>query len=116
MRATVSALSRWAYHPSPTRFGRYPLLNSEMAMTTYPDPRPVPAKIPRPAYVPANFFTAPWGEHETVASEILATKPRALLDEQGVQGVRKAGKAVAEILREVGKLVKVGLRCRSLAC
>jgi methionyl aminopeptidase len=102
MRATVPLL-RWAYVPSPARFGRYPVLMSSMAMTTYPDIRPVPDHIPRPPYVPANFFTAGWGDHLPGSDEKYPPVSRDVQD----TGVRKAGAVVAELLREVGSMVKV---------
>lgn len=95
--------SRWKYVPSPTRFGRYPVLEPRMAMTTYPDPRQVPDGIKRPPYVPSNFFTDGWGDHEP-GSEV---KLEERLGMEGREGVRRAGKVVAKLLREVGRMIRV---------
>jgi methionyl aminopeptidase len=78
-------------------------------MTTYPDIRPVPKHIPRPAYVPANFFDAGWGDHDEVAEVPVPSQEEGRLDQGGMQGVRTAGRLAAEILREAGKLVKVSI-------
>jgi methionyl aminopeptidase len=78
-----------------------------MAMTSYPDPSPVPNSIPRPAYVPVNFFDAPWGEHSQVPIDTIGPHRKSQLGQEGIQGVRKAGRAVGDILKEVEKLVKV---------
>jgi methionyl aminopeptidase len=74
-----------------------------MAMTTYPEIRDVPEHIPRPPYVPTNFFTEGWGDHHPGSDEKYPTPPR----EEGQRGVRKAGKVVAELLKEVGRMIKV---------
>ena len=74
-----------------------------MAMTTYPDIRGVPDSIPRPPYVPSNFFTEGWGDH-LPGSDLKFPEE---LGNDGVEGVRKAGKVVAEILKKVGKMIKV---------
>jgi len=94
---------RWAYTPSRARFGRYPVLTPSMAMTAYPDIRPVPENTPRPPYVPANFFTAGWGDHLPGSDE----KYPAESKQDQERGLRKAGAVVAELLREVGRMVKV---------
>jgi methionyl aminopeptidase len=98
-------LKSWGYVASPSRFGRYPVLQPSMAMTTYPDIRGVPDSIPRPPYVPSNFFTEGWGEHLPGSDHKFSEE----LGTDGVKGVRKAGKVVAEILKKVGKMIKVGL-------
>lgn len=77
-----------------------------MAMTTYPDPRPVPPveQIARPPYVPSNFFTDGWGDHLPGSEHKFDER----LGAEGEGGVRRAGKVVAELLREVvGKMIKV---------
>lgn len=77
-------------------------------MTAYPDIRPVPRHIPRPAYVPANFFDAGWGDHDEVPEIPVPSQEAGRLDQLGVEGARRAGRLAAEILGEAGKLVKVG--------
>lgn len=94
------------YHPAPAVHGRYDCLQSSSAMTSYPVPRHVPSNIPRPSYVPRNFFTAPWGEHDSPDGPN-EPEARMKLDGSDEKAVRGAGIIVAEILREVGKLVKV---------
>jgi hypothetical protein len=89
------------------QYGRYPLLHHSTAMTTYPDIRPVPARIPRPVYVPSNFFDVRWGDHDSPGSEDDLSDARTL-DREGMEGVRRAGRMAGEVLREVGKLIKVG--------
>lgn len=76
-------------------------------MTTYPTVRPVPSHIARPPYVPRNFFTDGWGDHDDV-EVYTPTQQEGRLDIAGVKGVRKVGQMAAEILRQAGKLVKVG--------
>jgi methionyl aminopeptidase len=78
-------------------------MDPSMAMTTYPDIRHVPEAIPRPPYVPSNFFTDGWGDHLPGSD----TKYPTELGTGGVEGVRKAGKVVAEILRKVERMIKV---------
>lgn len=85
----------------------YAILHPSTALTVYPDIRPVPRRIPRPAYVPANFFDAGWGDHEEVEELPVPSQEEGRLDKAGVDGVRRAGKLAAEILREAGKLIKV---------
>lgn len=77
-------------------------------MTSYPDIRPVPPHIPRPSYVPSNFFQVSWGDHDTPPEIITPSHEEGRLDERGIRGVREVGALVAHILREAGKLVKVG--------
>lgn len=72
-------------------------------METYPDPRPVPESIPRPGYVPVNFFTAPIWEHDEPKGEPKAGR----LTPSEIEKVTRAGKLAAEVLREIGSLVKV---------
>lgn len=74
-----------------------------MSMTRYPDIRPVPETIARPPYVPDNFFTEGWGDH-CPGSEL---KFEEKLGRDGEEGVRTAGKVVAELLKEVGKIIRV---------
>lgn len=103
LRQSASSSNRWRYVPSPTRFGRFPVLEPWMSMTEYPDIRPVPENIARPPYVPSNFFTDGWGDH-IPGSDI---KLEERLGKEGEDGVRRAGKVVAELLRQVGKLIRV---------
>ena len=102
MRASITRL-----YTALSPYGSYAVLHPSSAMTTYPDIRPVPRHIPRPAYVPANFFDAGWGDHEEVEEVSVPTQEEGRLDLQGIEGVRRAGRLAAEILREAGKLVKV---------
>jgi methionyl aminopeptidase len=74
-----------------------------MAMTTYPEIRGVPDSIPRPPYVPSNFFSGGWGDHLPGSDYKFPEE----LENEGVERVRKAGKVVAGILKEVGKMIKV---------
>ena len=98
-----------AYTPGPSKFGRYPLMTPDMAMTTYPDPLPVPASIPRPPYVPSNFFTAPWGEHDQPSFQ----EGRVQVDEgkrdsvERVQALLQVGGMAAEILQMVERKIRV---------
>ena len=106
-RSSSRSYSRAAYPytPGPSRFGRYPLLTPDMAITAYPDPLHVPNHIPRPPYVPRNFFTAPWGEHyEVSASESRMEGEESADREERLEEV--AGMA-AEILQKVGLMVQV---------
>lgn len=72
-------------------------------MTTYPDIRAVPDTIPRPPYVPSNFFSDGWGDHLPGSDD----KSPLELSNEGMEGVKKAGKVVAELLKEVKKMIKV---------
>lgn len=118
MRSTAAILQRtiaspgggpWKYIPSPVRFGRYPVLEPWMSMTEYPEIRPVPESIPRPPYVPTNFFTDGWGDHLPGSNLKFDEK----LGRDGEDGVRRAGKVVAQLLKEVGRIIKVRLRLGS---
>ncbi|WVQ99433.1 methionine aminopeptidase, type I [Kwoniella sp. CBS 9459] len=103
------------YLAGPSKFGQYPLLTSSSALQSYPKPLSVPTEIPRPSYVPKNFFTAGWGEHETVEHDTEAEGERISLMQGGeVDKVRQAGKMAAEILKEVGKMVKPGMTTSQL--
>jgi hypothetical protein len=95
-------------HPCPPQFGRYPLLHHFTAMTTYPDIRHVPTRIPRPRYVPRNFFDVSWGDHETAEDDVVVARG-ARLSKDGIQGVRNVGRMASEVLKEVGELIKVKL-------
>lgn len=100
--------ARRSYHAGPKQFGRYPLLPSSMAITSYPDPLHVPEHISRPNYVPRNFFSAPIWEHEAVSSSPSASEgDRIKLGTQYEVDIRKAGKMASEVLNEIGKLVLV---------
>jgi len=79
-------------------------------MTTYPSIRHVPPNIPRPPYVPRNFFEAGWGDHDEVSEIKTPSQEEGRLEKKGMKGVRTAGKMVAEILKEAGKLVKVRVK------
>ncbi|OWZ60152.1 methionine aminopeptidase, type I [Cryptococcus neoformans c45] len=107
-----SQILRRAYHSGPSRFGSYPLLSSSSAITSYPEPLPVPDHIRRPQYVPGNFFTAPWGEHNTpdmgIDNEVEGA--RITLGSKEERGVRMACKVAADILKRAGDgIVKPGI-------
>ncbi|KAI9639743.1 peptidase M24, structural domain-containing protein [Dioszegia hungarica] len=111
----MAAPGRGRYHTSPEKFGKYPVLPSSFAMTAYPESLFVPRSIPRPTYVPANFFDAPWGDHATVEVD-----ERAFLD-RGIQlggsdeaKIRKVAALAAEVLTEIEKLVKPGVTTSQL--
>lgn len=110
MRLTP-VLKSWGYVASPSRFGRYPVLTPGMAMTTYPDIRGVPNNIERPPYVPSNFFSDGWGDHLPGSDHKFSQE----LGNEGVEGVREAGRVVAEILKDVGRMIKVS-QAISLCC
>ncbi len=102
---------RRRYHAAPARYGQYPVLQASSAMTFYPNPRPVPDSIPRPAYVPRNFFTAPWGDHD-VPLQPDQVDERIDLGTEEVEAVRKVARMAAEVLKDVGKVVRVRLKLR----
>lgn len=74
-------------------------------MEAYPDPRPVPASIARPEYVPANYFTAPIWEHEEGGEEVGEDGVKLGTVEE--KGVREAGRLAGEVLDAVREIVKV---------
>lgn len=84
-------------------------------MTAYPDPRPIPDHIARPDYVPRNFFDAPWSEHEPVEEQQVVDQDdgRIRLGTEEEQRVRRSGKAVAQVLSEVERMLAVGCRCET---
>lgn len=98
--------ARRRYHPAPASFGRYPVRQASSSVTSYPTPRHVPDSIPRPSYVPKNFFTAPWGEHD-VPIEQIEPEGRIKLGSEDEKAVRKVTRMAAEILRVVANLVQV---------
>ena len=102
MRQSIARLSTAA-----TPYGSYSVLDPTSAMTTYPTIRPVPSSIPRPAYVPKNFFDAGWGDHDEIVAIKTPSQEEGRLNAKDMRGVRAVGKMAAEILREAGKLVKV---------
>ncbi|WVF71491.1 methionine aminopeptidase, type I [Kwoniella sp. CBS 6097] len=114
------------YLAGPSKYGQYPLLPPSYALKTYPKPLPVPTEIPTPDYVPSNFFTAGWGDHEAVEHDTESEGERIQLADAGagvgsgsgggggVGKVREAGKMAAAILKEVGKLVKPGVTTSQL--
>lgn len=97
-------------YASASPYGSYSLLDPSTAMTTYPTVRQVPTHIARPSYVPSNFFTGGWGDHEDVEMDTSSQEGR--LDERGVAGVRRTGRMAAEILRRAGELVRVRRRSK----
>ena len=94
------------------RYGTYHLVSPDSALKAYPTPRAVPDHIPRPDYVPHNFFTAPWGEHDppTVDPEAEVAGERIKLGSDEEIRVRKAGHLAGSILAKVKSLIKVGQR------
>jgi methionyl aminopeptidase len=104
----IAAVGKGRYHPAPEKFGKYPVLPSSLAMTAYPESLFVPRSIPRPPYVPANFFDAPWGDHDTVELDERAFLARGIqLGGPEEMKIRKVAALAAEVLAEIGKLVKV---------
>ncbi|CAK9781955.1 uncharacterized protein COLE_01619 [Cutaneotrichosporon oleaginosum] len=98
----------WPHNtPSPSQFGTYAVLSPASAMQVYPDPRPVPESIPRPAYVPSNYFTAPIWEHLPGGEEVGADGIKLGSDEE--KGVRAAGRLAGEVLAAVGKVIEPGM-------
>lgn len=107
-----SQIFKRAYHPGPSRFGSYPLILSSSAITSYPEPLPVPDHIRRPQYVPSNFFTAPWGEHNTpeMGVDNQTEGERIGMGSKEERDVRMACKVAAEILKRAGdSVVKVNI-------
>ncbi|ORY20640.1 peptidase M24, structural domain-containing protein [Naematelia encephala] len=111
-RSVGSSLFR-RYHAAPPQFGRYDVLQSSSAMTSYPSPLAVPDHIVRPPYVPRNFFTAPWGEHEP-GDALDQERHIAKLGGEEENGLRKVAGLAAEVLHHVGKLVKPGVTTAEL--
>ncbi|BEI84756.1 hypothetical protein CcaverHIS002_0501570 [Cutaneotrichosporon cavernicola] len=100
--------TEWEHNtPSPSQFGTYAVLSSKSAMEVYPPPRPVPESIPRPAYVPANFFTAPIWEHLPGGEEV--GNEGITLGSREEDGVRAAARMAGEVLRAVGQIVEPGM-------
>ena len=90
------------------RFGTYHLLSPESALTSYPTPRHVPERIPRPHYVPRNFFSAPWSEHETASGPSVETPGgRIAIDADEEDKIRRVGEMAANVLARVKALVQV---------
>jgi methionyl aminopeptidase len=101
--------AEWEHNsPSPPQFGTYALLSPKSALQVYPDPRPVPESIPRPAYVPANYFSAPIWEHLPGGEEVGDDGIKLGSGEE--EGVRAAGRLAGEVLRAVGKIIEVSGR------
>ncbi|WWC70025.1 methionine aminopeptidase, type I [Kwoniella pini CBS 10737] len=107
-KPTFRNFNQYKYLAGPSKFGIYPVLPSSFALTSYPYPRDVPSSIPRPEYVPNNFFIADWGEHDEV--EIKESKARRIeLGGEEEIGLREVAKMVRDLLKDVGKLVKPGI-------
>ncbi|KAK8864436.1 methionine aminopeptidase, type I [Kwoniella newhampshirensis] len=101
--------------PNSTRFGSYPLLDPSSAITSYPTSLPVPASIPRPNYVPENFFTKTWGEHDLPEVEdVEVDGERIDLGGESEKRVRKVAKMAKQVLEEVGRLVMPGITTAEL--
>ena len=107
----IHSLRRW--QSTSNRFGSYQVLEPSLAMTSYPDPRPVSTSIPRPTYVPVNFFTAGWGYHDPV-DPLDNSRDAVALGTDEEKRVRAAGKLAAEILANVKRHIKVSLLCAEL--
>lgn len=103
-----------AYTPAPPIFGAYDVLDPSSAISVYPDPLDVPDSIARPSYVPNNFFSAPIWEHESVEVDIEAPGERIQLGSRAEARVRKVASLAAEVLSEVGKLVRPGVTTAQL--
>jgi methionyl aminopeptidase len=84
-------------------------------MTAYPEVLPVPRSIPHPPYVPANFFDAPWGEHDIVEMDERSALARGVqLGGADEAKMRKVARMAADVLEEVGRLVRVSLASTAL--
>lgn len=112
IRGITTSWPKWPVMPSPPQYGDYDVLDVSSAMSSYPDPLPVPDSIRRPSYVPANFFTAPIWEHEETTDNSAPSKIK--LGTRAHERVRAAGQAAAEVLAEVGKLVRPGITTAQL--
>lgn len=109
LRNIVKTVARRYQHTSPNRFGRYPILPPSLAISVYPESLDVPRSIPRPNYVPANFFDAPWGDHDVVDVDERDHLCRGVELRSGDElRIRKVASMAASTLTEIGKLVKVG--------
>ena len=105
-QTTITHLQRRLPHSKPLTFGRYPVLQASSAITSYPLPRPVPDHIIRPSYVPGNFSSAPWGDHD-VPPDPLESEGRIQIGGEEERAVKTVSRMAAEVLRNVGLLVKV---------
>lgn len=113
-----SQIFKREYHPGPSRFGSYPLLLSSSAITSYPEPLPVPDHIRRPQHVPSNFFTAPWGEHNApeMGVDNETEGGRIGMGSKEERDVRMACKVAAEILKRAGdSVVRVNIHFSQFA-
>ncbi|WWC62004.1 methionine aminopeptidase, type I [Kwoniella dejecticola CBS 10117] len=110
LRPTLRALGlyKYTYEAGPSKFGRYPLVPSSFALTSYPAPRHVPPSIPRPEYVPRNFFTAEWGDHDSVDMPEAQASAIALGGEEEGR-IREVAVMARDLLRDVGKMIKPGI-------
>ncbi|WWC89287.1 methionine aminopeptidase, type I [Kwoniella dendrophila CBS 6074] len=108
LRSSLKLLNRYPYVAGPSKFGTFPVLQPTFAITSYPQPRHVPSEIPRPEYVPGNFFTADWGEHEHVEIEE-ASAEGIPLGSQGETRVREVAGMARDVLREVGQIIRPGI-------
>lgn len=91
--------------PASAIWGDYSPLDPSSAMTTYPEPLPVPDQIRRPAYVPDNFFTHPIWEHSEPKEEEAGGPIQ--LGSHDEHLLRRTAGTVADILAEMEKHVKV---------
>ncbi len=87
------------------------MLPSSTALKTYPRPLPVPLNIRRPSYVPSDFFP-----HEIRAGNAKSppsneddgsSETQIELGGEDEKAVRKVARMAAEVLRDIGKFVKV---------
>ncbi|KAK4687410.1 hypothetical protein P7C73_g2697, partial [Tremellales sp. Uapishka_1] len=95
------------YHSSrgPSKFGAYAVLDAGSAMTTYPEPLFVPEHIRRPYYVPLGYH----GTSEANSQDVPEESGIALGTVEETS-VRKAARLAADILSELGKMIKSGGR------
>ncbi|WVR07078.1 methionine aminopeptidase, type I [Kwoniella sp. DSM 27419] len=114
VRITARQLRQYQYQAGPSRYGRYPLLPSTLAISSYPDVRPVPRAIPRPAYVPANFFDEPWGQHDSVEMDSEEVGEGIQLGSEEERKVRDVAKMARDVLARVGELVRPGVTTAQL--
>lgn len=107
IRRGIQGISRRAYSETPSTdiWGHYKALDPASALSSYPEPLPVPDQIPRPAYVPDNFFSHPIWEHSEPKEEEHGGP--IVMGSEDEHRVRTAAKTAADILSELGKHVKV---------
>ncbi|WRT66407.1 methionine aminopeptidase, type I [Kwoniella shivajii] len=113
LKSSVPLLNQFKYIVGPSKYGIYPLLPPSSASTSYPPPRYVPETIARPDYVPKNFFTSGWGEHDSVEIPE-AQAQRIEMGGEGERRVREVAKMAREVLNDIGRLVRPGVTTNEL--